>query len=98
MLPPAKKRDNPVLVVGGLEGVVFADLEEIGCKVCGFICCICQVQKEHEPGCTYRLSMQCPVGIECDHGYDVCPICDPCTCKPANAPHAPAADPSGGKP
>lgn len=24
--------------------------------------------------------MVCPVGIECDHGYDVCPVCDPCTC------------------
>lgn len=79
-LPPAKSEgtDQPV---GGVQGVVFADLEEIGCKKCGFICCICQVQKDHEPGCTYRLSMQCPVGIECDHGYDVCPLCDPCTCE-----------------
>lgn len=21
------------------------------------------------------------IGIECEHGYDCCPICDPCTCK-----------------
>lgn len=21
------------------------------------------------------------VGVECPHGYDVCPMCDPCTCR-----------------
>jgi hypothetical protein len=29
--------------------------------------------------------MRCPVGIECQHGYDVCPTCDPCTCEKVRA-------------
>ncbi len=24
--------------------------------------------------------MECPVGIACEHGWDFCPKCDPCTC------------------
>ncbi len=38
------------------------------------------VKKLHAPDCPFYRAANCPVGIECDHGYDVCPICDPCTC------------------
>jgi hypothetical protein len=50
------------------------------CDACGFICCVCAIRAAHKKGCKYRTSMECPVGIECEHGFDVCPICDPCTC------------------
>ena len=35
----------------------------------------------HEEGCKFRRAVVCAVAIECKHGYDVCPTCDPCTCK-----------------
>ena len=47
---------------------------------CGHIVCICMMKQRHKPECQFRKAMQCPVAIECAHGYDVCPICDPCTC------------------
>ena len=34
----------------------------------------------HKKNCPYYRAMTCAVGIECAHGYDVCPMCDPCTC------------------
>jgi hypothetical protein len=55
-------------------------MSEIGCSVCGYLSCVCNVLKRHEIGCKFRFSVTCPVAIECEHGYDVCPICDPCTC------------------
>ena len=42
--------------------------------------CICNVKDSHDSDCKFRRAIQCPVAIECDHGYDVCPVCDPCTC------------------
>lgn len=36
--------------------------------------------QHHHPDCPFRKSVECPVGIECEHGWDVCPQCDPCTC------------------
>jgi hypothetical protein len=30
--------------------------------------------------CPTRLAEACSVPIECEHGYDVCPVCDACTC------------------
>lgn len=41
----------------------------------------------HKPDCTFWRALSGPVAIECEHGYDVCPICDPCTCQDA-AEHA----------
>lgn len=40
---------------------------------------------KHKEDCPYQKAMSNPVGIECKHGYDVCPECDPCTCKQDNA-------------
>jgi hypothetical protein len=40
----------------------------------------------HRDGCRYLWAATCAVGIECEHGYDACPICDPCDCaKPFQA-------------
>lgn len=51
------------------------------CKACGFIDCVCALRRAHVPGCRLRTAAEGPVGIECDHGHDVCPVCDPCTCE-----------------
>jgi hypothetical protein len=34
----------------------------------------------HAETCRYQRAARSPVGIECKHGFDVCPACDPCTC------------------
>lgn len=47
---------------------------------CGHISCVCEIKAKHKEDCLYRVSATCVVPIECDHGADVCPICDPCTC------------------
>ena len=52
----------------------------LGCQTCGFITCVCNVIERHDKNCSFRVSMTCPVEIECSHGYGVCPKCDPCTC------------------
>jgi hypothetical protein len=36
--------------------------------------------REHRADCPERRARASVVALECDHGYDVCPICDPCTC------------------
>lgn len=47
---------------------------------CGHIVCVCHIIQVHVEGCHYRLATT-GVAIECEHGFDVCPTCDPCTCK-----------------
>lgn len=55
--------------------------DSIGCKMCGHLACVCGIRTQHpDPACKFRVSTTCAVPIECDHGYDVCPQCDPCTC------------------
>lgn len=55
----------------------------VGCAKCGHLACVCGIRKAHpDPKCRFRVSSTCAVPIECDHGYDVCPMCDPCTCQP----------------
>lgn len=57
-----------------------------GCTTCGHLACVCKIIAEHpNPECRFRVSATCPVGIECEHGYDVCPTCDPCTCNQQEA-------------
>ena len=56
------------------------DVRNISCDKCGHISCVCAYKQEHAEDCQFRRAATCPVGIECEHGYDVCPICDPCTC------------------
>lgn len=50
------------------------------CPTCKFFACICGVKERHAEDCLFRISMVCPVEVECEHGYGVCPECDPCTC------------------
>lgn len=47
---------------------------------CGHIACVCVIKMIHKPDCKFLKAATCAVGIECEHGYDVCPKCDPCTC------------------
>lgn len=65
----------------------------IGCPECGHLmveggdCETCRIRVAHpNPKCRFRVSATCPVPVECDHGYDVCPECDPCTCATATRP------------
>lgn len=58
----------------------------LGCIHCGHISCICAVKAKHLEHCRLRKAATCAVGIECEHGYDVCPICDPCTCSASPQP------------
>lgn len=51
-----------------------------GCPRCQHLACICAILAGHATDCPFRRAATCAVGIECDHGYDVCGICDPCTC------------------
>ena len=51
------------------------------CGVCLYFDCVCEIRRQHRDGCKFRAAATCPVGIACEHGVDVCPTCDPCTCK-----------------
>jgi hypothetical protein len=50
------------------------------CQTCGHISCVCSIKKKHDAECKLLKAATSAVGIECEHGYDVCPKCDPCTC------------------
>lgn len=56
-----------------------------GCT-CGQLSCVCNVISNHHPECKFRRATAGSVPIECDHGRDVCPICDPCTCAEHTSP------------
>jgi len=57
-----------------------------GCT-CGMLSCICALVLAHpDESCKFRKSVTCAVGIECEHGFDVCPKCDPCTCPTRSEP------------
>ncbi len=47
---------------------------------CEMIECVCSIARKHKDDCKFKKALLCRVGIECDHGYDVCPECDPCSC------------------
>lgn len=49
-----------------------------GCNRRNFIYCTCDLDR-HVDGCKF-LRAASGVAIACDHGRDVCPKCDPCTC------------------
>lgn len=53
---------------------------EVGCDTCGHLACVCQIKEKHDEACPFLRAATCSVGIECEHGRDVCPQCDPCTC------------------
>lgn len=41
---------------------------------------------QHQPRCRFRIAHLGAAGIECQHGFDACPVCDPCTCDGRKAP------------
>jgi len=55
-------------------------VDPAACSTCGHFACVCAVSKGHAEGCKLRVATTCTVPIECEHGRDVCPVCDPCTC------------------
>lgn len=50
------------------------------CPVCKHLACVCVVKRRHDEDCPFRISVTCAIPIECEHGYDTCPLCDPCNC------------------
>lgn len=67
-----------------ITGADFAQpFHPAGCPTCGHLACVCATRTGHRPGCAFRAAVTSSVGIECEHGRDVCPICDPCTCDQA---------------
>ena len=54
--------------------------DDISCDACGMLACVCDIKAKHKPECRFLLAATCAVPIECEHGYDVCPKCDPCEC------------------
>lgn len=34
----------------------------------------------HAHDCAQRIASECTIPIECEHGWDVCPLCSPCAC------------------
>ncbi len=47
---------------------------------CGHFVCVCNILNSHKSDCSFRISSTCAISIECEHGFGVCSICDPCTC------------------
>lgn len=84
---PVEALGDYLLGDGGMpEGSVamtMADFQAIGrvedCD-CGLIQCCCEVARRHTKECRFRVSITCAIPIDCVHGYDSCPQCDPCTC------------------
>lgn len=70
-------------LAAGMRKLEEADIL-LGCPRCGHISCVCGIIKSHKPDCLFRKAATCSVGIECEHGYDVCPKCDPCFCGEKN--------------
>lgn len=62
---------------------------------CGHFACVCAIRAAHKETCSFRRAATGPVGIACDHGFDVCPKCDPCTC--GKGVRIEEIDPTGGK-
>jgi hypothetical protein len=51
---------------------------------CKLIQCACVEARKHQKNCRYRIALICAIPITCEHGLDVCTICDPCTCGELN--------------
>lgn len=48
---------------------------------CGMgVTCVCELQLRHQPKCRFLLASQLSVELACEHGFQACPTCDPCTC------------------
>jgi len=80
--PTLDEIEQAVKQVATNLGMDFKKADINACTKCGHFACVCDVMAQHEPDCKYRRAMCSSVAIECDeHDIDVCPGCDPCTCK-----------------
>jgi hypothetical protein len=52
----------------------------MSCPVCNHFACVCEIRQIHAPGCLFRQAAAGGLAVNCEHGRDVCPTCDPCTC------------------
>jgi hypothetical protein len=74
------------LYESGADGVTFEDEAAFMARGrasdcdCQLITCVCTEARAHDKTCRHRVALTCAVSIVCEHGYDVCPECDPCTC------------------
>jgi hypothetical protein len=50
------------------------------CIVCGHVTCVCGLRLKHRKGCRFLRAAELSVELACDHGFQACPICDPCDC------------------
>lgn len=51
------------------------------CETCkNLVCCVCNIDKTHKDNCLFRRAAVLSVELECEHGFQACPICDPCNC------------------
>jgi len=73
--------EHPRCTCAGKEAKRIPWLDVDGRRV-GEICSLCRSQwrdKLHNDACPLRRALG-PGRVECEHGYDVCPACDRCTC------------------
>lgn len=51
------------------------------CRRCGnLVACTCDLAKSHKAGCDYLRAATLGLELACEHGFQACPKCDPCTC------------------
>jgi hypothetical protein len=51
------------------------------CTRCGnLVHCTCSLAKRHAPTCRFLRAATLSVELACDHGFQACPVCDPCDC------------------
>jgi hypothetical protein len=52
------------------------------CGKCGLIIesCVCALREKHMPDCRYLIAASLSVELVCEHGFQACPRCDPCSC------------------
>ena len=63
----------------GIKAAV--EVKVIGCRKCGnLVSCVCVINQQHKADCCFRLAANLPFELACDHGFQACPLCDPCDC------------------
>jgi hypothetical protein len=62
--------------------VTSIEFDPKACETCRHFACVCDLRARHDEKCPFLLAAAGAVGLACQHGHDVCPICDPCTCPP----------------
>lgn len=88
---PLDEEDKRVIAnlasVAAQKGMDFRVGKIEACKTCQFFECICELKRLHKEHCPLLKAAACPIAISCDHGLDVCPQCDACTCFAPVAPN-----------